>query len=173
MSDVQEKSLKPTLLIVDDENDIRYTLNLLFQSVGVNCISAADGESALELVQQYHPIDAIISDINMPNMDGIEFLEKMRQVGIYIPLVFLSGRASKQDAVRALQLGAHDFIEKPYEVMKLKASVLSALDVGVALRDYKDELRRIACDSNNRHRDKMIALLLMKVRKCEKKASGQ
>ncbi|GIL16485.1 MAG: hypothetical protein BroJett040_02360 [Oligoflexia bacterium] len=118
MSDVQEKSLKPTLLIVDDENDIRYTLNLLFQSVGVNCISAADGESALELVQQYHPIDAIISDINMPNMDGIEFLEKMRQVGIYIPLVFLSGRASKQDAVRALQLGAHDFIEKPYEVMK-------------------------------------------------------
>ncbi|GIL16486.1 MAG: hypothetical protein BroJett040_02370 [Oligoflexia bacterium] len=55
----------------------------------------------------------------------------------------------------------------------MKASVLSALDVGVALRDYKDELRRIACDSNNRHRDKMIALLLMKVRKCEKKASGQ
>lgn len=128
-----------TLLIVDDEPAILELLAEEFTASGVRCITSERPLEALALVKSERP-DAILSDINMPGMDGITLLRKIREEGNDTPLVFLTGFADKEKVTQALRLGASDFHEKPFDRAALKRSVHLALDLGYSFRSIDAEL---------------------------------
>jgi len=116
-----------SLLIVDDEIDILEIYEDLFgENVGT-LIKASDGEDALEKFKN-HNISVVVSDISMPKMNGIELLEKIRGLDKAVPFIIVTGYGDKQNAVKALRLGAFDFIDKPFDFEKIKKTVNAALE---------------------------------------------
>lgn len=102
------------VLVVDDEQGIRKTLETLLKIGGFEVITAEDGAAALAALQG-HQFDLIISDISMPNLGGVELLEKVRDRDPDLPVVLLTGLPSMETAIRAVELGASKYIMKPID----------------------------------------------------------
>lgn len=115
------------ILVVDDERSIRNTLKDILEFEKYEVDLADDGLIALEKVKAT-TYDAIFLDIKMPQMDGIEVLEKMRSEGIETPIVMISGHGNIETAVECIKKGAYDFIEKPIDLNRLLVVVRNALD---------------------------------------------
>ncbi len=133
----------PTVLIVDDENDLRELLVEQVTKLHYKVLQAADGTEAYKIIQSVtaeDPIDAVISDLNMPKLDGLALLRKVRELGHETPFVFLTGYADKEKAIEALRLGALDFLEKPCEWKHFSRAVARAAEYGVLLRQLEAEL---------------------------------
>ena len=109
---------KPCILIVEDDEDIREFLIKDLIEISNNIHQAQDGQEALDILEKTIP-DVIISDIRMPNVDGIELLQALRDRGKNIPFVILSAYGDKLVTQTALKLGAFDFVAKPYQREKL------------------------------------------------------
>jgi two-component system nitrogen regulation response regulator NtrX len=117
------------ILIVDDEESIRRSLAGLLSDEGFETGTAADGEIALTALREgKESTDLVLLDIAMPGRDGVEILEEIRRVWPGLPVVMMSGHGTIETAVRATQLGAFDFIEKPLSVEKLLLTLRHALD---------------------------------------------
>jgi two-component system response regulator PilR (NtrC family) len=123
------------LLIVDDEQGIRQLLALVFRRGGHEVRSAEGGRGAMELLRA-EPADLIVSDVKMPDMDGIELLREARALLPDVAVVMMTAFATVDTAREAFKLGADDFIQKPFDVDDLKLIVERALEV----RDLKQEL---------------------------------
>lgn len=121
-----EGALPVTVLVVDDEEAIRKTLDGILQDEGYSCVTAKHGKEALEIIRANKP-DLVLLDIWMPEMDGIETLEAIRLEYIDLPVVMISGHATIQTAVQATRAGATDFIEKPLDLEGTLAVVRRAL----------------------------------------------
>jgi two-component system nitrogen regulation response regulator NtrX len=106
------------ILVVDDETSCRDSLRRLLEVWGYNVVSAGTGEKAMEMVHEHHP-EAILTDLVMPGMSGIELVEKLRYE-YPVPIIVMSGQGTIETAVEAIKLGATDFLEKPVEPGKLK-----------------------------------------------------
>src|ERR1700759_892835 len=116
------------LLIVDDEPGMRQLLVHVFgRGAGHNVRSAENGAKALELLRQ-EQADLIISDVKMPDMNGIELLRKVREVLPEVSVVLMTAFATVETAREAFKLGADDFIQKPFDVDELKLIVAKALE---------------------------------------------
>jgi len=113
------------ILVVDDEPAVHKSLNLLLQS-DFSVHAATSGEDGLEKVDVISP-DLILLDLHMPQMSGMEVLKKLTQAGRDIPVVIFTGYGSVDSAVRAIKLGATDYIEKPFDNQKLKQTVREIL----------------------------------------------
>ena len=131
-----------TILIIDDEKDIRTALTGILEDEGYNVISAATGLEGLECVRQELP-DLILLDIWMPGMDGLETLGKLKIQFPLITVIMISGHGTIETAVRATKLGAFDFIEKPLSLEKVLISVANALKLQ-ELKVENAELKRSA-----------------------------
>lgn len=129
-----------TILIIDDEKDIRISLTGILEDEGYHIITAASGVDGIESAQAELP-DLILLDIWMPGMDGLETLEKLKQLFPQITIIMISGHGTIETAVRATKLGAFDFIEKPLSLEKVLLSVSNALKFQ-ELRSENAELRR-------------------------------
>lgn len=129
------------LLIVDDEPDICEILSDLCAVLTMDIRVAANGEEALEILSK-EPIDCILSDINMPRMSGLELLKELRARGLETPFVIVSGYEDKLNTVESLQLGALDFIDKPFDEKKLLPIVDIALELGHAIRHAESEVEK-------------------------------
>ena len=117
------------ILIVDDEESIRRSLAGILSDEGFETDSVADGESALTALRQGEEVpDLVLLDIAMPGRDGVEILAEIRQAWPALPVVMMSGHGTIETAVRATQLGAFDFIEKPLSIEKLLLTLHHALD---------------------------------------------
>ncbi len=116
------------VLIVDDEESIRTSLAGLLADEGYEPVCAEDGEVGLAALARPQRPDLVLLDIAMPGRDGIDVLEEMRRVRPELPIVMMSGHGTIETAVRATQLGAYDFIEKPLSVEKLLLTIQHALD---------------------------------------------
>ena len=106
--------MRHKILVIDDEKSIRLLLqNFLSKNYEIECKS--DGIDALEWLEENLP-DLIICDIQMPNMDGYLFLEKVRQRGFtkHTPVIMLSGMESSKERIKCYRLGAQDFLAKPF-----------------------------------------------------------
>jgi two-component system, NtrC family, nitrogen regulation response regulator NtrX len=121
--------MKPRVLIIDDEEDIRSSLKMTFEYLNYECVLAANGEAGLKIAARESP-DLILLDIKMPQMDGMEVLKRLKAEGEEAPVVILSGHGNIQTAVEATKLGAFDFIEKPPETERLKLVARNALEQG-------------------------------------------
>ena len=99
------------ILIIDDEKAIRKTLSEILSYEGYKIDEAGDGEEGLKKVKEKE-YDVILCDIKMPKIDGIEFLEKAKEIGPDIPIIMISGHGTIETAVEAVKKGAYDYISK-------------------------------------------------------------
>ena len=114
-----------TILIADDDPHIRQLLAFAFAKAGLASIEAGDGEDALSRATEQRP-DLIVLDINMPRMDGIEVCRRLRSVSD-VPILFLSSRDDEIDRVLGIELGADDYVVKPFSPREVVARVMAIL----------------------------------------------
>jgi two-component system nitrogen regulation response regulator NtrX len=130
----------PLALIIDDEPNIRRMVGALLTAEGFEVRDAADGSSGINIAVQTDP-DVVLLDLMMPGgMDGMATLQALRQKRPDLPVIMMSGRAGLADAVRATQLGAHNFLEKPLTPEGVLLSISPALELRRARREA-DALR--------------------------------
>jgi two-component system nitrogen regulation response regulator NtrX len=134
-------------LVVDDEQDIRSSLKRILEYEGMVFAEAASGTEALQRVEAHEP-DAVLLDIKMPRMDGLEVLAELRERRPELPVVIISGHGTISTAVEATKLGAFDFMEKPLE----RDRVLLVLRNALQQRRLREENRdlRLAFDEKYR-----------------------
>jgi two-component system OmpR family response regulator len=120
------ETMKARLLVVDDEPGMCELLGDSFRLIGYEVVTAADGASALASATQAR-FNLIISDINMPHMDGLAFIEQLRAAQDQTPIIMLSARNGKEDITTALRLGADDFVAKPFGLEELALRVAAVL----------------------------------------------
>jgi len=135
--------MKYRVLIVDDEADSRDALAELTTRWGYDVQTASDGTEALRRAIEGHP-DVILTDLVMPNMDGLWLLRALRAELPECPVVLLTGRGTIQTAVQAIKEGAYDFIEKPLEIPRLRIVLERALEKKETMREVQLLRRRIA-----------------------------
>ncbi len=114
-----------TILIVDDDPHIRQLLAFALTKAGLDTIEAEDGESGLAMADTAAP-DLVILDINMPRMDGIEVCRRLRAASD-VPILFLSSREDEIDRVLGIELGADDYVTKPFSPREVVARVMAIL----------------------------------------------
>jgi two-component system, OmpR family, response regulator len=114
-----------TILIVDDDPHIRQLLAFAIGKSGLTTVEAEDGEAALAAVATHNP-DLVVLDINMPRMDGLEVCRRIRAQGD-LPILFLSSRDDEIDRVLGIELGADDYVVKPFSPREVAARVAAIL----------------------------------------------
>ncbi len=107
-----------TVLVVDDDHDVLAANARFLRVSGIDTLVAETAESALQRLQQ-HTVDVVVTDLRMPGCDGLEFARQARLSRPLMPIVFFSGFATVPDVVKAMRLGAVDFLEKPIEPEEL------------------------------------------------------
>jgi two-component system OmpR family response regulator len=122
------------ILVVDDDAHIREVLNFALSKAGMDVREAGDGEAALAAVERDRP-DLIVLDINMPRMDGLEVCRRLRASGD-LPILFLSSRDDEIDRVVGLELGADDYVVKPFSPREVVARVGAILKRGARALDH-------------------------------------
>ena len=108
------------VLIVDDQEDLRFSLSKVVKKQGYEVLSAANGSDALELLRTTI-FDLVFLDIGLPDIDGIKLIESIKEIASDIDIVMLTGRNDAKTAVEALRAGAVDYIVKPFELLEFKA----------------------------------------------------
>ncbi len=113
------RTRQTTVLVVDDDGATRDGLAVLLESWGYQVALAADGKAALKLCEEELP-HAIVTDLMMPGMNGLEFVEALGERTEKIAIIFVTGQASIDTAVQAIKLGAYDYLPKPLEPQRLR-----------------------------------------------------
>lgn len=122
------------LLVVEDDADVREViLDALFM-LPHKILTAENGKEAMRVISA-QPITAVLSDINMPEMTGLELLEGLRANGNDIPFVVLSGFSDRDNTLRALRAGAYDFLDKPFESAHLNQVITHLMKYGLKLEE--------------------------------------
>ncbi|WP_127129854.1 sigma-54-dependent transcriptional regulator [Pseudoflavitalea rhizosphaerae] len=115
------------ILIIDDEKAIRKTLSEILSYEGYKIEEASDGEEGLKKFKE-RTFDVVLCDIKMPKLDGIEFLDKAREVNPDVPVIMISGHGTIETAVEAVKKGAYDYIAKPPDLNRLLITIRNATD---------------------------------------------
>lgn len=145
------------LLIVEDEPEIIEVLVDVLSPLAASVATASNGKRALEHFR-LNPVDAIISDIRMPEMTGLELVSEIRATGSQVPIVLLTAYGERENLIEAIRLHATDFLEKPFDVNSLIQIMTYALNLGVAQRELEGEFDRALDDSPLTGAEKMRIL---------------
>ena len=116
---------QPRILVVDDEPQLTRVLRTGLKSRGYDVRAAADGLAGFEAFNDWHP-DLVITDLAMPNVDGLELCRRLRAVS-QVPIIVLSAKGEEKTKVEALDLGADDFVTKPFGIDELLARIRASL----------------------------------------------
>ncbi len=134
--------MKPRILIVDDDPGTLASLSRAFALEGYEALTASSGARAFERLAD-EPVDAILSDVVMPGMDGLEFLSRLKERVPEVPVILMSGQATVETAVKATRLGALDFLEKPVGLERLLLTLRNVLRLDRLERENRDLSRRV------------------------------
>ena len=104
--------MQNTILVVDDEKDIRNLLEIYLLNEGYKVLKASDGKEAIELIEN-EDIHLVVLDVMMPKMDGMEACKKIREK-LNIPILMLSAKSEDMDKIQGIMTGADDYISKPF-----------------------------------------------------------
>src|SRR5882757_11267575 len=115
----------PTILLVDDEDSVRKVLAFPLERDGYTVVQAADGEEALRQFAE-QPIDLVVLDIMLPRLDGLEVCKRLRASST-VPIIMLTARDDELDKVIGLELGADDYITKPFSIREFRSRVRALL----------------------------------------------
>jgi DNA-binding NtrC family response regulator len=138
-----------TVLVVDDKELLRDSVAATLQRTGFTVLGAGSGEAALEVIARRRP-DAVVTDLKMPGMTGLELVERIRDIDDDTPIILMTAFGTVETAVRALKLGAFDYITKPFEGDELVVAVKRAIE-HARLRRENEALRRVADDGDRAH----------------------
>lgn len=130
------------ILIIDDEKSIRKTLSEILSYEGYKVDEAADGLEGFKMFKE-KSYDAVLCDIKMPKMDGLEFLEKARETNPDVPIVMVSGHGNIDTAVDAVKKGAFDYISKPPDLNRLLITLRNAMDKTTLVTETKTLRRKV------------------------------
>lgn len=133
----------PSILIIDDEKAIRKTLTEILGFEGYKIEEAADGEEGLRKFKEKN-YDLVLCDIKMPKLDGIEFLEKAREINSEVPIIIISGHGNIETAVEAVKKGAYDYISKPPDLNRMLITLRNAMDKTSLVAETKVLKRRVS-----------------------------
>src|SRR5690242_17965340 len=128
----------PAILIVEDEAKMRRLLELNLGEDGFTTFSAEDAETGLKLLQQ-NPIDLIVTDLKLPGMNGLEFLQTVKRQNSALPVVVMTAFGSVETAVDAMKAGASDYVLKPFSLTEMRLVIHKELDV----RNLREENRSL------------------------------
>lgn len=128
------------ILVVDDDKDLRFNLSSILKDEGYDVLAVEDGREALKAVQNNSP-NLVLLDIRLPCMDGMEILEKMRKKDKDLMIIMLTAYSDVKDAVRAMKLGAFDYVTKPFDNEELILIIKNSLHTQYLSRGV-EELRR-------------------------------
>ena len=124
---VVKKRSQVTILVVDDEQVHRFMLCSMFKEWGWKCVEADDGSTAVEAVR-HNIYDAVLMDVRMAKMDGREAFSRIQELRPELPVIIMTAYSSVNDAVEAIQHGAHDYLTKPLDFDRLRLALERALD---------------------------------------------
>ena len=131
-----DMSQQPKVLVIDDEPGVRELISEALSISEITAVQAADGLEALSFLRRER-FDLLILDINMPKLDGLALLEKLRTEGTSVPVLMLSARADKADINQGLRIGADDYLTKPFSIEEL------VLRVKAIMRRSKGEVAEV------------------------------
>ena len=117
-----------TILLVDDELEILKSLGEILNRFGYTVIARAEAQAALSVVREGTKIDLVITDYRMPVMDGLEFLNSLRQLDTTVPVIILTAYGAVESYLKSLSLGVFDYINKPIKAKELGRIVQAAID---------------------------------------------
>ncbi|MBE8146805.1 response regulator transcription factor [Brevibacterium casei] len=126
MSTQNDTDIEATLLVVDDEPNIRELLSTSLRFAGFDVVSAANGAEALRLAEQTNP-DLLVLDVMPPDMDGFTVTRRLRQIGMNAPVVFLTARDDTSDKITGLTVGGDDYVTKPFSLEEVVARIRAVL----------------------------------------------
>ncbi len=121
------------LLLIDDEEDVRYSLQRIFEAADVELATAASGEEGLKVIPKFKP-DLVLMDVRMTGLTGLETLRKIRVNDPKLLVILMTAYGTTQTAIEAMKLGAYDYLLKPFDIPKLKEVIANAFK---AARDMK------------------------------------
>ena len=131
------------ILIIDDEKAIRKTLTEILSYEGYKIEEAGDGEEGLRRFRE-KTFDVVLCDIKMPKIDGIEFLDKVRELNPDVPVIMISGHGTIETAVEAVKKGAYDYIAKPPDLNRLLITIRNAMDKNNLVAETKVLKRKVS-----------------------------
>ncbi|MGN6553757.1 MAG: sigma-54-dependent transcriptional regulator [Verrucomicrobiota bacterium] len=121
------------LLLIDDEVDVQYSFQRIFDSPEIELTTASSGEEGLKLIPKVKP-DLVIMDIRMGGMNGLETLRKIREIDSKLLVILMTAYGTTQTTIEAMKLGAYDYLLKPFDIPKLKEIVFNALKAAHDMR---------------------------------------
>src|ERR1700710_2046429 len=114
------------ILVADDDSAVRDSLARTLRCEGYDVVTACDGRDALHAVHEYEP-DAMVLDVSMPQLDGLQACRQLRAEGVWLPVLMLTARDSVGDRVAGIDAGADDYLVKPFALQALLARVRALL----------------------------------------------
>jgi DNA-binding NtrC family response regulator len=124
------------ILIVDDDKDLRFNLSCILKKEGYEVISASDGKQTLKAIDKSAP-DLVLLDIKLPGMDGVELLQEIKRKESNLPIIMLTANSDVKSAVKAMKLGAYDYITKPFDDEELILIIKKALHTQYLCREVE------------------------------------
>ena len=118
---------KRNLLVVDDDPDVLSMLERLLKKLEYNPLVAKNGEEAVKIIDR-NKVDVVVSDLVMPEMDGMELLKRVKSRKGDVPFVMITGHPTIETAVEAIKKGAYDYITKPFQVEEVQIKIDRALE---------------------------------------------
>lgn len=115
-----------TVLIVEDDINLRETVQLYIEREGLRCLSADNGTDGIAQIQRFRP-NLVLLDIMMPDLDGFQVCQQVRAAGCFVPILMLTARGEESDRLKGLTVGADDYLTKPFSAKELIARVKSLL----------------------------------------------
>ncbi|MEJ8819349.1 sigma-54-dependent transcriptional regulator [Lacibacter sp. H407] len=131
------------ILIIDDEKAIRKTLSEILSYEGYKIDDAENGEEGLKKIKEKN-YDVILCDIKMPKVDGLEFLEKAKEINPDVPIIMISGHGTIETAVEAVKKGAFDYVAKPPDLNRLLITIRNAMDKQTLVTETKVLKRKVS-----------------------------
>lgn len=138
------------ILIVDDDEKILFAFRELLKAEKMEPVTATDGEAGLKRVESDSP-DVVFMDITMPNLTGLDALERIKKMNPRIPVVMITGFGTMQTAIKAIQLGAFDYLTKPLDIQKVREVLKKAISSIQTKFSVDEEALRLQSDSMDRY----------------------
>jgi DNA-binding NtrC family response regulator len=137
-------SSRQTVLLIDDDDSLRRVAQYMLNEDGYEVLTAGDGVEGFDCFQR-HAVDLVLTDVRMPDMDGVDLLARLKAVQPDLPVILITAHGSIASAVEAMKLGAFDYLTKPFDRERLRGTVRKALDMA-ALASENRQLRQIIAE---------------------------